>query len=517
MTSQLDDRDRPSPDWELPPEPPIHRAARKGDLDELARLIEAGADINEKADLEFDCGPHVCGLTPLMAAARSINGATVATLRWLVEHGADLNARSEGTNSAAWYAAGHGGRLDFHKKAVTPDHVERLRYLLELGFDPTECNYAGRSLVTEAASAGDPARLRLLLNRGASPIPIQTPETDAQGPSRYFGGHCEPFSSYQIPIFEASTSGSAECVRLLVDAGADPNTRDHMGCTPLMQAGSAEVVAALLAAGADPAAPRGDDDVFDEVMQSSELTWPQMKEVAEALLAAGVRLEGSEPWDQSRLAKAAFNHHDEAVAFLLALGADPNTVGPTGTPLHSICSQGEYEDHDMNAACERIITLLVEAGADLEERAELGQRPLHKACGGDWGNQTAVRTLLRYGVEVDPMNEVGDTPLKLAADMGELECIRLLLEAGASAHHTNKSGETPIDAARAHVACWKEIVSEPPSRDTEFDEELRREMAEEGLDIDLPQESPEEEQADYVRKLQEAEDCLRLLRQRAPQ
>ena len=406
--------------------------------------------------------------------------------------------------------------MPFHRTAVTPDHAERLRYLLDIGFDATECNYAGRSLVTEAAGAGDPARLQLLLGRGASAIPIRTPEMAAHKSLRQVEGDGGSFPSYQIPTFQASVSGSGECVRLLVDAGADPNTRDAAGGTPLMQAGSAEVVAALLEAGADLAARRGEDDVLDEMLQSSELSWPQMQEVAEALLTAGVSLEGHKQRGHNRLAMAAFRQLDDAVAFLLALGADPNGVGPVGSPLHAICWQGEYDDDDTNAACERIITLLVEAGADLEACNEHGRRPLHEACSGDGGNQTAVRTLLRYGVEVDPVSESGDTPLSLAAQMGEIECIRLLLEAGASARHANKRGKTPIDLARQHVASWESIAGKPPSCDTEMDEKIKRDLAEMGLDIEVPQESPEEKHAGHLRELKEAEDCLRLLLQHDP-
>jgi len=61
----------------VPPEPEIHRAARTGDHTAIERLLAAGADVDERADLEFDHGPHLRGLTPLLTAARSIDGATV--------------------------------------------------------------------------------------------------------------------------------------------------------------------------------------------------------------------------------------------------------------------------------------------------------------------------------------------------------------------------------------------------------------------------------------------------------
>lgn len=42
-----------------------------------------------------------------------------------------------------------------------------------------------------------------------------------------------------------------DCVRALLDAGADPNARDYGGYTPLMHVGSAKVAKALLDAGAE--------------------------------------------------------------------------------------------------------------------------------------------------------------------------------------------------------------------------------------------------------------------------
>ncbi len=50
----------------------------------------------------------------------------------------------------------------------------------------------------------------------------------------------------------AAESGSVECVRLILEHGADPNTLDDLGETALMRAGRAKVFAALLEAGADP-------------------------------------------------------------------------------------------------------------------------------------------------------------------------------------------------------------------------------------------------------------------------
>lgn len=85
----------------------IHQAALIGDLAALQRSIDSGIDIN----LAIDYFPpddyfYLRQLTPLMVAAISHQGASVATVRWLVEHGADLNRKSAAQHPAIWYALG---------------------------------------------------------------------------------------------------------------------------------------------------------------------------------------------------------------------------------------------------------------------------------------------------------------------------------------------------------------------------------------------------------------------------
>jgi ankyrin repeat protein len=450
MAEPHDDRDRPDPDWPLPPEPAMHRAARRGDVDELERLLAAGADVDERGDVEIDNGPHLRGLTPLMVAARSIDGATTDTLRWLVDRGADLHARSEGGNTAAWYAAGHGGRWPFHRRAVTPDHAERLRFLLDAGLDVHECNGIGRSLVTEAAGAGDPARLSLLLERGARATP-GSPKSEST---------C---SCFALPIFCAASSGNAECVRLLLDAGVDADERCDSASTPLMHAGSAAVVDTLLGAGAErDAVDEYGDDAFQRALEgrcSFDRCEATLNDVLDALRDAGADVEQRDGDGRSRLTRAAFGGYDAGVLYLLSRAADPAGT-EEGSPLHAICWQGEYEDAGTNAACDRIIRALVEAGVDPNTTDRFGDTPLHEAAGGDWGNATAIRTLLELGADPDPVDDDGQTPLMLAAGHGEVACIRLLIAAGASPSARNEQGEDARDAARRNLEDWSSIASD---------------------------------------------------------
>ena len=70
---------------------PFCVAIAQGDIETVQKLIELGADVNERSN----------GMTPLMYAAKYNR---VAIIKLLVANGADLNRKSEDGLSAANYA-----------------------------------------------------------------------------------------------------------------------------------------------------------------------------------------------------------------------------------------------------------------------------------------------------------------------------------------------------------------------------------------------------------------------------
>lgn len=87
-------------------------------------------------------------------------------------------------------------------------------------------------------------------------------------------------------------------------------------------------------------------------------------------------------------------------------------------------------------------TLLLAAGADVNERNEDGQTPLMYA----W-NAEICKTLLEAGAEVDSRNNDGWTPLMVAALNGSVKTCGVLLDAGADINAKNSGGRTPLIVA----------------------------------------------------------------------
>ncbi len=261
------------------------------------------------------------------------------------------------------------------------------------------------------------------------------------------------------PLMYAALYGSEECVRMLLDHGADPNKSNDSGATALMRAagsgdkaglllragakvdarsdlsrtalliaarkdGSTPVLEELLAQGADPHAPdsRGVTPVM-EAARAGDARALQLLIEQDADVNA-VRNNG-----RTALMAAVRSRRLAAVRVLLDHGADVNVQAAEGPGSNS-------EDTALTMAAARgtpgIVEALLKKGANTTARNQLGYTALMQAAYSDYVDTEAVRTLLAHGADVNVQGKDGETPLSLAKKRGETAVVRLLREAGAT-------------------------------------------------------------------------------------
>lgn len=170
-------------------EPPLIRAAQRGDIAEVRRLIAKGANVNAANSL---------GYTALMFAAYKAQGAVPD----LLSAGVNVNAENTIEGVTALTLACQFRRLEVVKELV--EHGANVNVRLKHGPTP---------LVAAAGSCSVPL-VRYLLQNGAS----VTVDTD---------------SSRGTPLVSAVYGGCLGVATVLINAGADVNARNGAGDTAL--------------------------------------------------------------------------------------------------------------------------------------------------------------------------------------------------------------------------------------------------------------------------------------------
>ena len=107
------------------------------------------------------------------------------------------------------------------------------------------------------------------------------------------------------------------------------------------------------------------------------------------------------------------------------------------------------EQHDLEVAGLKDIAQAIIQSGDVNERNEQGKTALHLAA---YLNQTEViqGLLQQVGLDLNPQDNDGDTPLHYACARGYLEVVKQLVEAGADINMQNNVGDTPLHKAANH-------------------------------------------------------------------
>jgi ankyrin repeat protein len=276
----------------------------------IARLLmEHGADVNARSK---------SGFTPLMFAARFGD----------VEAGRLLLARGAGVNDA------NAEGVTVLMVAVLRDHAEFAQFLLDQGADP-RVDKAGYTALHWAAG------------RWESSMTHDYPHA-AEGEWRYLGG---------------MTRGRLEIIKALVAHGADVNARIKKS------------------------PPRYGINLFGRI----------------TLTAA------------TPFFLAAHSADVETMRLLVSLGADTKlATNDNVTPLMAAAGLGRIPGDSLieESAALAATRLCVELGNDLNTASTLGDTALHGTA--YYGHDTIAEYLVKQGADMNVKNKKGETPLKVA-------------------------------------------------------------------------------------------------------
>ena len=204
--------------------------------------------------------------------------------------------------------------------------------------------------------------------------------------------------------------------QVLIDAGADIETKDERGRSPLLRASPSGKFA-----------------------------------VVKMLVKAGAGVRTTDNNGDTCLTLASYFGHTETVRYLVTVPeVDVNHLTDDNfTALH-FAGQGNYPE---------VVEVLIDAGADIEAKDVEGSSPLHRACRE--GALDAAKLLVKAGAGVCVTNNQGDTCLMYAVYWGHTETVRTLLcMPEVDVNQSNNSGRTPLRRAvlRKHSDVSKLLI-----------------------------------------------------------
>lgn len=239
--------------------------------------------------------------------------------------------------------------------------------------------------------------------------------------------------SFRCALLAGVIANEPECVRLLLDAGANPSQREVLSMA--VWNGNRENASLLLQAKADP----------DEISYRwNEQRTPLRIAVNEAdvpmvefLLQNGSGKDVVDDKGTTVLLYACRLGHDQVVDVLLRSGANVNHAAADGeTPLLAASRKNRFETAKS----------LLKYGAEINARDSVNRTALWLAAEGNF--IMMAEYLLQSQAEVDTLDSQKRSALWEAASHGHLEIATMLLIRGAQPYLTNTEGLTPVDIAR---------------------------------------------------------------------
>jgi ankyrin repeat protein len=376
---------------------PLLIASYFGHYKTVKILLENGANVNVQGE---------DGDSSLINASRK---GWTEIVRILLKFGADATLRNEEYDENALHLACFLGRTDVVE--VLLDHGMDIDDHDEDTYTPLQKAIEGERVMTAL----------FLLNRGANGN-IVACDTSA--------------------LYLAIDNGFREIVNSLLKLNVDVNPKNDDGSLAdsphyaAVRNGYYQITKELLRRGANMNDVKGygGKNLLMRAIESQN-SW-----IEKLLIEHGADVNERDKYDNTALhASAYYDDGLDSIVVLLKNNAKPNVFNHTGTTPMMMALETRPEKRER-------IQALIDHGANVNARDNAGNSALHFACSYP-DKDNVVQCLLKNGADVNARNGYGHTALYEASASGILPIVRTLLRYGADINLCSKDGFSPLDIA----------------------------------------------------------------------
>ena len=234
--------------------------------------------------------------------------------------------------------------------------------------------------------------------------------------------------------------GDVECIKFLIQKGADVNKTHTTGDSPLLcaaEGGNYECMRVLIDEGAD--VNHTNDYGYSALWHA---VFKGHLKCTQLLIEAGADVNGEKGCEP--IMATAFTGNAECMESLIKAGAGVNMTGTScylGNPDFDTLDESTPLIDAARFGHQKCVDLLISGGADVNTVSIQGDRALIHALVE--GRVNCVDLLIKAGADVNVIDSFGNTPFMLTCHCG-VNSAKSLLEAGAKINMVNVLGENAL-------------------------------------------------------------------------
>ena len=418
----------------------LHYAILNDNLEVVNLLIANRADVNILTDQHKQTALHLAGGA----------NANLDIIRILLDNGVEPNTKDIMGETALYPTLANSGNLDI------------LRLLIEHGIDINSIDIKGNTILHLAALFDNVEDIIFLIKNGCNPLAInlvgETPADivkDGKPVSELSAQELSILELFELMsytgisvnnfefLFRVFVEGRTDLIKFSIIKGRfdslstfrypkNGNTIIHVAAFR----GDCELLKDLLKRGMNVNIRNAEGDTPFHLAAKS-VSNNRMK-ILKILLDHGFNINIKNNLGRNALHFLITNYDQSIFKLFIENGIDINAVDNNGvTPLSlAFADDGSYLIYDF-----------IENGADLNVKDEKGNYIIHKVLRSDSFNGTSkfnlIKILLKKKVEINVVDEYGNSPLHIAASQEFFEIVKLLVDNYADTDILNREKDKP--------------------------------------------------------------------------